>query len=369
MHCDYYAAGHCRSCAIIETPYSRQLADKQKRVSEAVPTLWLDPVASAEIGFRTKAKMVVAGSTAAPTLGILDPGGRGQDLQSCGLYPASLSRAFAPLTAFITRAGLVPYSVPERSGELKSIVVTVSPDDELMIRFVMRSTEALARIRKHLPWLHQQLPGLTVVTLNVLAEHAALPEGDREIVLTDVDTLRMRVNGIDLHLGPRSFFQTNTTVAAALYREVRAWVGELAPASAWDLYCGVGGFALHTAGEGRSVTGVEASAPATEAARRSAAELGVSIDLIAADATAWAAAQPTPPDVVIINPPRRGVGQHLATWLEESGVPAVIYSSCNPDTLATDLAHMPSMRPVRGRLFDMFPHTDHAEAAVLLERA
>ena len=59
----------------------------------------------------------------------------------------------------------------------------------------------------------------------------------------------------------------------------------------------------------------------------------------------------------------------LAAYLNECDAPRVIYSSCNPASLATDLAAMPMLRPIEGRLFDMFPHTTHAEVALLLERA
>jgi len=74
------------------------------------------------------------------------------------------------------------------------------------------------------------------------------------------------------------------------------------------------------------------------------------------------------PDLLVVNPPRRGIGEQLATRIEASGVERVLYSSCNPRTLAADLAHLPSMRVVRSRLFDMFPHTEHAEVLVELVR-
>jgi 23S rRNA (uracil747-C5)-methyltransferase len=320
--------------------------------------------------------MVVAGTLDEPTLGILDPAGAGVDLQGCGLYPPVLAAAFAPLAAFVTRAGLTPYDVPARRGELKSIVATVSPDGELMVRFVLRSTEAVARVSKHLPWLLEQLTRLAVVSVNLLPEHKAVVEGDREIVLTERETLRMNVNGIDLHLRPQSFFQTNTAVAAALYREATAWIAAADPALVWDLYCGVGGFALHAIAPGRSVVGVETSREAVASASISRDELAgagvpgaASSAFLEGDAMAYAASSPSPPDLVVVNPPRRGLGPELSGWLEGSGVATVIYSSCNPETLARDLAAMPSLRPTRARLFDMFPQTSHGEIAVLLERA
>ncbi len=200
-------------------------------------------------------------------------------------------------------------------------------------------------------------------------EHKAVLEGDREIVLTDDATLPMRLaTGVTLRLGPRSFFQTNTFVAEALYDQARTWVDRLEVSTVWDLYCGVGGFALHLAGPGREVVGVEVSADAISAASATAAELGVTAELVAADATAYALASLDVPDLVVVNPPRRGIGADLAGWLETSGVPHAVYSSCNADSLARDLASMPSLRPVEARVLDMFPHTDHYEVIVLLAR-
>ncbi len=72
--------------------------------------------------------------------------------------------------------------------------------------------------------------------------------------------------------------------------------------------------------------------------------------------------------MVIVNPPRRGIGADLARRLEASDVRHVLYSSCNATTLAEDLAQMPSLRPRRARLLDMFPQTSHYEVLVLLER-
>ena len=335
---------------------------------------WWEALTGPESGFRTKAKMVVAGTVDTPTIGILDDHGGGVDLRDCPLYEPVLAASFDALARFVTVAGLTPYDVSARQGELKHIIVTVSPAGELMARFVLRSTEALARIRKHLAGLLDAVPGLVVVTVNVLAEHKAVLEGDREEVLTDRESLTMDMGDVELLLRPQSFFQTNTGVARQLYAQVAEWVGQWRPSTVWDLYCGVGGFALHCLADGRLVTGVETSEQAVASAQASAAALaadGVAgaqqARFVAADATRWAEGRDVP-DVVIVNPPRRGVGQELAAWLEGSGVPCVVYSSCNAVTLARDLAAMPSLVPVRGRLLDMFPHTEHFEAVVLLER-
>ena len=348
--------------------YREQLAAKQAECASLVATTWLPPFASAESGFRSKAKLAVGGTTEAPTLGILDREYRGVDLRDCGIHTAGIRAAIPRLAAFVTEAGLTPYDVAARSGELKHVLVTESPDGELMVRFVLRSSEQEPAIRAALPALAADLP-IRVASVNLLPAHAALLEGQTEAVLTAEPTLPMRLGGLTLHLGVRSFFQTNLPVAAALYAQAAEWADRLAPATVTDLYCGVGGFALAVARDGRAVTGVETSTEAVESARRSAAEAGVrDVEFRAGDATALALETETHPELVIVNPPRRGLDAQLCAWLDSSDVRSVIYSSCNPVSLARDLARMPSFDVREGRVFDMFPQTAHCEVMVLLER-
>ena len=378
LECGHYDRFECRSCTWLERPYDEQLAAKHATTRELVrPALgdrpepeWLPPVPSAPESFRTKAKMVVGGTVDEPTLGLWDPRRGGVDLRDCALHTPGIRAALPVLAELVTRAALAPYDVPARSGELKHVLVTESPAGELMVRWVLRSTEAEARIRKHLPWLLDTIPGLRVVTLNVQPTHAAVLEGEREVVLTGQTTLPMQVNGLTLHLGPRSFFQTNTDVAAALYRTARAWVDDLDPTVVHDLYCGIGGFALHLAAAGRTVTGIEISSDAVSAAERGRDDAGLSpeqVRFVTGDATSYDLEDRA--DLVVVNPPRRGLGTDLATRLEEAGPAAVLYSSCNPETLARDLAVMRSYAPVRAQVLDMFPQTAHLEVLVLLTRA
>lgn len=318
-------------------------------------------------GFRNKAKLVVSGSADQPVLGILGPDGP-VDLRDCALYEAPIQQALPTLAAFITAAGLVPYDVAARRGELKYLLVTSAPSGELMVRFVLRSTEAEARIRKHLQGLVKALPSLVVASINLQPVHKAILEGEREILLTDADALAMRINDIDLRLRPQSFFQTNTTVAAALYQGARDFLTDVNAHRAWDLFCGVGGFALHLTRPDLAFTGVEISPEAVASAQSAAPPY---VEFVADDALAYADrafSAGDSPDLVVVNPPRRGLGPELAAMLEDSRTGTVLYSSCNAESLARDLEAMPSLRPQRARIFDMFPHTSHYEVLTLLAR-
>ena len=184
-----------------------------------------------------------------------------------------------------------------------------------------------------------------------------------------------------LLLPTRSFFQTNTAVAERLYATARAWAEDIAPARpgepvrVWDLFCGVGGFALALAADGRRVHGVEVSAPAIAGARAAAALMGLDeqdVSFAPGDARlldpAGAQTLGGVPDLLVVNPPRRGIGAQLADRIAHCGVRRLLYSSCHPGSLAKDLALMEGLRVRRAQLFDMFPHTDHAEVLVELLR-
>ncbi|WP_246081528.1 23S rRNA (uracil(747)-C(5))-methyltransferase RlmC [Nocardioides litoris] len=374
VRCGYFEAGRCASCTHLLLPYADQLAAKDAAARDALadhPHLrWHPPVASREGGFRNKAKMVVAGTVEEPTLGILDTDGRGVDLRACPLYSPAMHALLPALAELVTTARVPPYDVPSRRGELKHLLVTESPAGDFLVRWVLRTSEALPRLRKHLPaWLAAR-PEVAVVSANLQPEHKAVLEGAEEVVLTERSTLRVEVDGIGLHLGPRSFFQTNTEVAAALYRQARAWADEAAPRMVLDLYCGVGGFALHLAAPGRRVHGVEVSEQAVASARTTAAELGVddAVTFAAGNATAVPDLLRDDVDLVVVNPPRRGLGPDLCAALDASPASTLLYSSCHSGSLARDLAALPSWRAVDARVLDMFPHTAHHEVLVRLVR-
>lgn len=374
MHCHHFIADRCRSCALLPQPYGRQLAAKQADAEQqlaAWPQLdWLAPQASGEQGCRNKAKMVVSGSVDEPLLGIINHHGQAVDLCDCPLYPAAIQQALPLLRQFIHDARLPPYDIPSRRGELKYLLLTVDEaSGQLMLRLVLRSRESEGRIRKQLPSLLAALPALQVVSINLQPQPMAIVEGPDELLLTTATALPMQLGPLALQLQPQGFFQVNTAVASALYQRAADWAAERQPAALWDLFCGVGGFALACAQRGLAATGIEVSAAAIASATAAAARLKLPhAQFRALDATDFALGQSQVPELVIVNPPRRGIGQPLAEFLERSPCQTLLYSSCNVASLVRDLAWLPSFTPARGQLFDMFPHTHHYELLLQLER-
>ncbi|ROR11224.1 23S rRNA (uracil(747)-C(5))-methyltransferase RlmC [Erwinia sp. JUb26] len=374
MHCALYDAGRCRSCQWLETPYTQQLSQKQAHLQQLMASLpvanWLDPVISPPEKFRNKAKMVVSGSVERPLLGMLHRDGTPVDLCDCPLYPDSFTDVFAALRPFIARAGLTPYNVARRRGELKFILLTESRySGEVMLRFVLRSTTKLAQLKAALPDLQRRLPQLAAISANIQPVPMAILEGEEEIPLTDNQALAEQLNDVPLWIRPQSFFQTNPEVAASLYATARRWVAELGVNSMWDLFCGVGGFGLHCATPDMQLTGIEISKEAIACAKRSAELMGLTrVNFAALDSTAFATGEGSVPELVLVNPPRRGIGAELCDYLTRMAPPWILYSSCNAVTMATDLARLSDYRIVQVQLFDMFPHTAHYEVLTLLQR-
>jgi 23S rRNA (uracil747-C5)-methyltransferase len=374
MQCALYDAGRCRSCQWIDQPVADQLSTKMADLRALLGTLsvgeWCAPISGPEQAFRNKAKMVVSGSVEKPLLGMLHRDGTPEDLTSCPLYPASFSAVFSALKPFIARAGLTPYNVARKRGELKYLLLTESQQDGgMMLRFVLRSEAKLAQLSAALPALQAQLPQLNVISVNIQPVHMAIMEGEKEIFLTDQQALAEQFNNVPLWIRPQSFFQTNPSVASQLYATARAWVRELPVAHMWDLFCGVGGFGLHCATPEMKLTGIEIAPEAIACARQSAEQLGLhNLHFQALDSTAFATGQGDVPDLVLVNPPRRGIGQALCDYLSEMAPSFIIYSSCNAQTMAKDLQQLPGYRIARVQLFDMFPHTAHYEVLTLLMR-
>jgi len=221
-------------------------------------------------------------------------------------------------------------------------------------------------IKASMPLICEKFPKVTVVTANIQPVHMAVLEGEEEIFLTPQKELKEYFNSVPLYIRPKSFFQTNPKVATKLYETARQWSRDLDAKKIWDLFCGVGGFGLHCATTDSRLTGIEIQTEAISCATRSAQELSLNdVHFRALDATLF---QPDEvPQLLIVNPPRRGLGTELCERLSSMNIPNILYSSCNAKSLAEDLNSFKNYDLKQVQLFDMFPHTAHYEVLVQLQ--
>ncbi len=183
----------------------------------------------------------------------------------------------------------------------------------------------------------------------------------------DVRT-RLRVSGVDLAFGPRTFFQVNLEVNERLVERVRQAVLALAPEALLELYSGAGNLGLPLAAAGVRLTAVESHPGAVSDAQRAAEAAGLAPTLVKGDANRVQLGQ-HPFDVLLLDPPRAGAPGVLAE-LAPARPRGVVYVSCNAQALARDLRPLRATgyRITRLEVLDMFPQTPHAEVLCVLER-
>lgn len=359
LNCNYFELNQCRSCNGLGQDIEAWRSEQELKLTRLIAGPWEKPFWSSSVfGSRTKAKFVVGGDISTPILGRVNSELEVQELADCQLHHPNIIARLDFVRSLITKYQLTPYDIKARKGELKYVILQLGDSQSLMLRLVVRSKESIDRIKK----LVQNEPhDFAVVSVNIQPEHKAILEGEEEIVLTEESVLKTRIGQSELLVPPKSFVQTNLEVAGALYKTAKQWLlGH--EGRVLDLFCGVGGFASHLIDSKREVHGVELSEDAIAAAKLATPEA----TFVAMDAWEYVR-QVARFDIVVVNPPRRGLGKDICRKLNEMGPKVVLYSSCNPDTLKEDIARL-NYRVEKLKAFEMFPMTEHWEVLTLLIR-
>ncbi|OFZ22874.1 MAG: 23S rRNA (uracil-5-)-methyltransferase RumA [Bdellovibrionales bacterium GWB1_55_8] len=374
--CPYFDQGQCRSCTWIERDLSVQLKAKEDRVREtlALPpgVTLLNSVRSPILGFRNRAKMSVTGTVEDSIIGIVGESviDEGQDLSSCPIHHPKLNELIQSLPAAIRTYRLMPYNIAQRRGELKGIIAFYSPGSgQMYLRFVLRSKEAVSRIRKLVPELQSSFPSLVCISANIQPVPHAILEGPEEIILTERSTIDHPLGAFRLKLAPQAFVQTNVFVATQLYQTAAEWISLARPEKMLELYCGQGAFSFFAAGNAGRILGIEINPEAVKTANATAQELGYPhVSFKQADATQVdSEIRDFHPDLILVNPPRRGLAQGIEL-IRRHQPSHVIYSSCWIESLSQDVRALAQhYRIDRIQLFDLFPHTEHFETLVWLK--
>jgi 23S rRNA (uracil747-C5)-methyltransferase len=377
--CSYFNQGICHSCTKIELPYSEQLESKSKKLTallnpkESKTIVQLPSTSSQITGFRNKAKFSVTGSLENPIIGLtgteeLD---EGRMITNCPVHHPEINYLLKEISQFITLARLTPYQIKAKTGELKGLILYYSSEtEEVYLRFILRSKESLDRIKKHSSYFLSQHPKVKSLSANIQPIAHAILEGEEEIFFTDQDYIAHQLGEVKMTLHPQGFVQTNQQVALELYSTAANWVREIGATTFLELFSGQGAFSFFIQKEVKQALGVEINAAAVHRANQtSALNQWSHLKFIAEDAGKIKSELiHFGPEVVLVNPPRRGISQ-AKELLKEIHSPYIIYSSCEATTLAQDIEELKDhYELVRYQLFDMFPHTDHFETLALLKR-
>jgi 23S rRNA (uracil1939-C5)-methyltransferase len=222
--------------------------------------------------------------------------------------------------------------------------------------------------------IREQVPGVVSIVQNINAYRTAVVFGADTRTLWGEDVIYDEIGDIRFAISARSFFQVNPEQTRQLYQAAVRYAGLTGEETVVDAYCGIGTISLFLARHARRVYGVEIVPEAIEDARRNALLNGINN----VEFTVGAAERVLPrwqasgikPDVIVVDPPRKGCDQVLIESLLESRPARIVYVSCNPSTLARDLRLLEDggYRTVEVQPVDMFPHTVHVEVVALLVR-
>lgn len=267
-----------------------------------------------------------------------------------------------------------PYDEEKHTGLVRHILTRVGKKSgEVMVCIVINggglphSVELVERLRN--------VRGMASVVLNINREKTNVILGREIIPVWGEETISDELDGLSFEISPLSFYQVNPAQTEVLYRKAVELAGLEGTETVLDLYCGIGTMSLFFARKAKRVLGVEIVEQAVVDARKNAERNGITN----AEFTAGAAEEVVPEwvrnggaaDVVVVDPPRKGCDGRLLETILQIAPEKVVYVSCNPATLARDLAVLADggyrvrmVQPV-----DMFPHTQHVESVVLLQKS
>jgi 23S rRNA (uracil1939-C5)-methyltransferase len=375
---------HCVGCPFIKVPYPEQLRRKREILRLALAgystlaRIDVPPVAPSprRLGYRARVKLVVRRNRDQIAMGLYVPHShRVMDISSCPVHPRQVNQVVFHLKKKISELGIVPYDERDDSGDLRYIDFRHSvARNELSVTLVTRHAffpkgAALARA------LQQRFPFVTGVIQNVNESRGNVIWGSSFRTLSGRDTIMERAGDLKLVFPAGVFSQANPFTARKLYEKVYEMAALNGNETVLDLYCGVGPIALSLAGAARQVLGVDDSelsiATAKQNARRNgrgncrfiAGDVAATVEQLTKDLPAI--------DLIVLNPPRKGVQARALEAVPATGAPRIVYVSCEPRSLARDLDTLSTagFRVVRLQAFDMFPQTEQVETVALLARA
>lgn len=374
-------AGTCLSCPLIHMAYGAQLRFKAERIRSALARYGgLNGVAGRGVwgadetfGYRATAKLAVARGRSGVIVGMYAPGTRQVvDATSCPVHHPLINAVAAALRDEV-RQQRVPVLEPGSGrGLLRFVVVRVSPARRTAMVTLVVTRRDLAELTRLAKGLVARLAEIVGVHASVNVSDSGMVLGQGTFRVLGAPDLFDLLGDVRLKISPSAFFQVNHSQAARIYAQVRTWAGLTAAECALDLYCGIGGIAMHLAHDARHVLGIDIVPGAIRDARANAAANGISNCTFRAG-NALGLLRETfgrtgAPAVAVVNPPRSGCEPGVLSALAALRPRMLAYVSCSPDTLARDLDVLAGMGYVTAELqgVDMFPQTAHVECVARL---
>jgi len=379
--CAHYPA--CGGCRFQDLAYDAQIAAKQAQVEDALRRIGRvesppleDIVGAVEVfHYRNKLEYSFAQLEDGPTLGFHRAGRWDEvlEIERCWLT-TDLGNAIRNAVRDWARAErLVGYDQAEHTGYLRHLVVREGRNTgQALVQIVTAPGEKFDV--GHFVDVLRAFPEVRSIHWAENASSAEVTNLPTTLLWGD-DAIEEELCGLRFRVRPNAFLQTNTRMAERLYELAREFAALTGQETVYDLYCGIGTIGLTLARDALTVWGIEMSEESVACALENADLNGITNAAFFAGSVGQSLedlhARSGDPDVVVVDPPRAGLAGKALKRLGEIGAPRLVYVSCNPTTLASDVKRLRgeyAYELVRARPLDMFPHTPHVECVSLLEK-
>ncbi|MDD3741233.1 MAG: 23S rRNA (uracil(1939)-C(5))-methyltransferase RlmD [Bacteroidales bacterium] len=386
---------NCGGCKWQMLPYDKQLYYKQKQVLDqftrigGIKNIKLKPiVASVEDKFyRNKLEFTFANrrwlETHEPEMEKNDRSLEGLgfhvqgmfdriiDLENCYLQAEPSNTIRNAIREFTRQEGYDYYNSRSHEGMMRNLIVRTSTTGELMI-VVIFNKDKKDLIQALMDFLSVEFPQITSLQYVINTKFNDSIYDQEVVCFKGRDYIYEEMDGLKFKIGAKSFFQTNTEQALALYKRTLELASVNSNDIVYDLYTGTGTIANFVAQHCKKVIGIESVPEAIEDAKVNSVINNISntdfyagdikdllnIDFINRNGS---------PNVIILDPPRAGVHENVINVIRESAPVKIVYVSCNPATQARDISMLLDMYELAEvQPFDMFPHTHHVENVALL---
>jgi 23S rRNA (uracil1939-C5)-methyltransferase len=379
--CKHYP--ECGGCRFQDLAYGAQTEWKERQVVDALRRIGgleappLEPILPAveRFHYRNKLEYSFTDTPQGPALGFHKAGRWDEvlEVERCWLTTDLGNAIRDTVRDWAREERLEPYDQEAQTGYLRHLVVREGRNTgQALVQLVTAPGERFERER--LVEVLRALPEVRSIHWAVNDSPAEVTNLPTELLWGD-EAIEEELRGLRFRVRPAAFLQTNTAMAERLYELASEYAGLSGAETVYDLYCGIGTIGLSMADKALTVWGVEVSEESVACALENAELNGITNAAFFAGNVGQVLEElrerAGEPDVVVVDPPRAGLAGKALRRVGRLGAPRLVYVSCNPTTLASDVKalvgeygyELEGARPV-----DMFPHTPHVETVALLTK-
>ncbi len=379
----------CSSCAYKAIKYEEELKIKRRDVKSAFEKAGLsdatvnDPIPSPSLtAYRNKAQYPVSrGADGALKIGFYAPKSHNvKEARNCPLSPAVFGEIIDTVAAFLDYHSISAYDEESGQGIVRHIYLRRGEVSGEVLLTLVINADGLPYADLFVHDITEKHPCVVGILLNTNKRRTNIILGDEYIALYGRDHIFDTLGGVRLKISAPSFYQVNHDAAELLYAKAKELLTPTKDDVLLDLYCGAGSIGLSMAREVGELVGIEIVDSAVICARENAAEAGITnahfytgdasdTRRLLANAEAHLGRR-IKPTAIVLDPPRGGCTEELIEFAAELAPQRIVYISCNPSTLARDVAIFKKFGYGYGDItpFDLFPATGHVETVVLLSR-